>query len=50
MILNMKKYFQEHLRGIGKKKNDILVVLSTSGNSKNILEVLKSAKSKKLLP
>ena len=42
-----EKIFSRALEGIGKK-NDILVVLSTSGNSKNILEVLKSAKSKKI--
>tara|TARA_B110000971_G_scaffold217066_1_gene253193 strand:- start:397 stop:987 length:591 start_codon:yes stop_codon:yes gene_type:complete len=30
-------------------KNDILVVITTSGNSKNIIEVLKVAKKKKLL-
>ena len=30
------------------KKNDILFVISTSGNSKNILKVLQSAKKKKI--
>ena len=31
-------------------KNDILICLSTSGNSKNILKVLKEAKKKKYQP
>ena len=30
------------------KKNDILICISTSGNSKNILKVLKEAKNKKI--
>ena len=30
------------------KKGDLLIVLSTSGNSKNILKVLKKAKEKKI--
>lgn len=30
------------------KKNDILIVISTSGNSKNIIEVLKIAKKRKI--
>ena len=30
------------------KKNDILICISTSGNSKNILKVLKEAKKKKI--
>ena len=37
--------FSRNLDAIGKK-NDILVALSTSGNSKNILDVLKMAKKK----
>lgn len=31
-----------------QKKNDILLVISTSGNSKNIIKVLKEAKKKKI--
>ena len=31
------------------KKNDVLICISTSGNSKNILKVLKEAKKKKYL-
>tara|TARA_B100000965_G_scaffold178439_1_gene148881 strand:+ start:347 stop:928 length:582 start_codon:yes stop_codon:yes gene_type:complete len=30
------------------KKNDLLIIISSSGNSKNIIEVLKYAKSKKI--
>jgi D-sedoheptulose 7-phosphate isomerase len=30
------------------KKNDVLICISTSGNSKNILKVLKEAKKKKI--
>jgi D-sedoheptulose 7-phosphate isomerase len=37
--------FSRNLDAIGKK-NDILIALSTSGNSKNILDVLKMAKKK----
>ena len=37
--------FSRNLDAIGKK-NDILIALSTSGNSKNILDVLKIAKKK----
>mgnify|MGYP000032350414 CR=1 FL=1 len=29
------------------KKNDVLIAISTSGNSKNIIEVLKEAKKRK---
>jgi len=41
------KVFSRNLESIGKK-DDILIVLSTSGNSKNIINVLKSAKKKKI--
>jgi D-sedoheptulose 7-phosphate isomerase len=37
--------FSRNLDAIGKK-NDILIALSTSGNSENILDVLKMAKKK----
>ena len=39
--------FVRTLQAIGKKK-DILVCISTSGNSKNILKVLKEAKKKNI--
>jgi len=40
-------YLSRMLSGLGKK-NDILIALSTSGNSKNILNVLKQAKKMKI--
>ena len=42
-----EKIFSRPLEALGEK-NDILIVISTSGNSKNIIEVLKMAKKKKL--
>ena len=39
--------FSRPLSALGQK-NDVLVVISTSGNSKNIIEVLKLAKKKKI--
>ena len=44
---SFKKLFSRNLDAIGNKK-DILITISTSGNSQNILEVLKKAKSKKI--
>tara|TARA_B110000438_G_C15362751_1_gene457080 strand:+ start:27 stop:581 length:555 start_codon:yes stop_codon:yes gene_type:complete len=41
------KIFERQLEGLGKK-NDLLIVMSTSGNSKNIINVLKKAKSMKI--
>ncbi len=35
------------MRALGKK-NDILIVISTSGNSENIIEVLKESKKLKI--
>ena len=43
---NFDQIFKRNLQALGSKK-DILLVLSTSGNSKNIIEVLKFAKKKK---
>lgn len=40
------KIFSRNLEALGKK-NDVLIAISTSGKSKNILEVLKTAKKKK---
>lgn len=37
------KTFARQLKGLGKN-NDVLIVLSTSGNSRNIVEVLRTAK------
>jgi D-sedoheptulose 7-phosphate isomerase len=44
---NFKYIFSRNLKALGKR-NDILIVISTSGNSKNILEVLKEAKKMKI--
>ena len=45
-ILAFEQIFSRTLEGIGNK-GDSLIVISTSGNSKNILRVLKEAKKKK---
>lgn len=42
-----KYIFSRALEGLGNKK-DVLVVMSTSGNSENIVEVLKKAKKMKI--
>ncbi len=42
-----EKIFSRPLEALGEKR-DILIVISTSGNSENIIEVLKMAKKKKL--
>ena len=42
---NFDKHFARCLEGLGKT-NDILIAISTSGNSKNILNVLKMSKKK----
>jgi D-sedoheptulose 7-phosphate isomerase len=42
------KIFQRTFEALFKK-NDILIAISTSGNSKNIINVLKFAKKKKIL-
>ena len=39
--------FSRNLEALGKK-NDLLIAISTSGNSKNIINVLKTAKKKKI--
>ena len=44
---SFKYLFSRNLEAIANNK-DILIVISTSGNSQNILEVLKKAKSKKI--
>lgn len=44
---SFKKVFARNLEALGSK-NDILVVISTSGNSKNILEAIKVARKKKI--
>lgn len=42
---SFNKIFSRNLEALGSNK-DVLIVISTSGNSKNILEVLKIAKKK----
>jgi len=44
---SFNKVFSRNLEALGAK-NDILIVISTSGKSKNILEVLKTEKKKKI--
>jgi D-sedoheptulose 7-phosphate isomerase len=45
---NFDKIFERTFEALFKK-NDILIAISTSGNSKNIINVLKFAKKKKIL-
>lgn len=40
-----EKIFSRQVEGLGQK-GDVLIALSTSGNSKNVLEAVKSAKAK----
>ena len=42
-----KNVFSRQIEGLGKK-NDVLIVFSTSGNSENILMALKKAKKQKM--
>ena len=42
-----KMVFSRQIEGLGQK-GDILLAISTSGNSKNIKEAIKSAKKKKI--
>tara|TARA_B100001063_G_C16575648_1_gene458128 strand:+ start:204 stop:788 length:585 start_codon:yes stop_codon:yes gene_type:complete len=44
---SFKKIFSRPFEALANK-NDILIAITTSGNSKNIIEVLKSAKKKKI--
>ena len=44
---NFKDIFSRNLEALGKK-NDILLAISTSGNSANIINVLKKAKKMKI--
>ncbi|MDA9617331.1 SIS domain-containing protein [Candidatus Pelagibacter sp.] len=41
------KIFERQLEGLGKKK-DLLIVMSTSGKSKNIINVLRKARKMKI--
>ncbi|MAR64541.1 MAG: phosphoheptose isomerase [Flammeovirgaceae bacterium] len=42
------KIFERQFEG-NANRNDLLIVMSTSGNSKNIINVLKKAKQKKIM-
>lgn len=44
---NYNQIFKRQIKGLGKK-NDLIMALSTSGKSKNIIEALKLAKKKKI--
>lgn len=44
---SFNKIFSRNLEALGSEK-DVLIAISTSGNSKNILEVLKIARKKKI--
>ncbi len=44
---NFSKIFSRPFKALAQK-NDVLVAISTSGNSKNIIEVLREAKQKKI--
>ena len=44
---SFKSIFSRNLEGLGKS-GDVLICISTSGNSKNILQVLKTAKKLKI--
>lgn len=44
---DFKYIYSRNLEGLGSKK-DVLIVISTSGNSENIIEAAKTAKKKKI--
>ena len=44
---SFKYLFSRNLKALGNK-NDVLIAISTSGNSENIIEVLKEAKKKSI--
>lgn len=45
--ISFDKVFARNVEALGLKK-DVLIAISTSGNSKNILEAIKAAKKKKI--
>ena len=45
--LGFVNIFSRNLEALGNE-NDLLIIISTSGNSKNIIKVLKLAKKKKI--
>lgn len=46
---DFKYIFSRSLDALSNKGKDVLIVISTSGNSKNIIEALKAAKKNKIL-
>lgn len=46
---DFKYIFSRNLEALGNKGKDVLITISTSGNSQNIVEVLKIAKKKKII-
>ncbi len=46
---NFKYVFSRNLHALGSKDKDVLIVISTSGNSTNIIEALKAAKKKNIV-
>ena len=46
---DFKYIFSRSLEALSNKSKDVLIVISTSGNSKNIIEALKAAKKNKIL-
>ena len=45
---DFKYIFSRNLEALANKEKDVLIAISTSGNSQNIIEVLKTAKKKKI--
>jgi len=46
---DFKYIFSRNLNALGHKGKDVLIAISTSGNSKNIIEALKAAKKNKII-
>ena len=42
--MGMKMYFSRQLKGIGNK-GDVLIAISTSGKSKNVIKAIEEAKN-----
>ena len=46
---DFKYIFSRNLEALANKEKDVLIAISTSGNSQNIIEVLKTAKKNKIV-
>ena len=46
---DFKYIFSRNLKALGNKGKDVLIAISTSGNSKNIIEALRVAKKNKII-